>query len=179
MDPNELLATIVAKKLPPVHLWHPEHCGDIDIRIARNGSWFHEGSPIRRQRMVDLFATILRRDADGEFYLVTPVEKLRIQVDDAPFVAIDLDAAGSDSEQVLVFKTNVGDRVVADAQHPLRVSEHPDTREPSPYVMVRDGLEALINRPTYYRLAELIREHEGVQGVWSGGEFFALEGQRS
>lgn len=178
MDPQTLLAQIEKKNLPPVHQWNPTLCGDIDIRIARNGSWYHEGSPIRRQRMVDLFATILRRDADGEYYLVTPVEKLRIEVEDAPFVAIDFDSAGRDAGQVLVFKTNVGDQVVADARHPLRVSEHPDTHEPSPYILVREGLEALINRPTFYRLVELIRVHEGVQGVWSSGTFFALERRR-
>lgn len=178
MDPQTLLAQIEDKRLPPVHQWHPELCGDIDIRIARDGRWFHEGTPIRRQRMVDLFATILRKDADGEFYLVTPVEKLRIQVDDAPFVAIDVDVAGDGREQVLLFTTNVGDQVVADAEHPLRIAEDPDTGEPSPYVMVRAGLEALINRATFYRLVEHVCDHQGVHGVWSSGCFFPLEGKR-
>lgn len=178
MNPQELLARIEDRKLPPVHEWHPTLCGDIDIRIARDGTWFHEGSPVRRQRMVNLFATILRKDADGEFYLVTPVEKLRIQVEDAPFVAVDFDAAGHDTDQVVVFTTNAGDRVAADADHPIRVEEDPATKEPAPYVMVRDGLEALINRSTFYRLVELARERNGVYGIWSGGEFFALHAHR-
>ncbi len=176
MDPQTLLAQIEDRKLPPVHQWHPTLCGDIDIRIARDGRWFHEGTPIRRERMVKLFSTILRKDDDGEFYLVTPVEKMRIRVDDAPFVAVDLDAAGSGREQVLVFTTNVGDQVVADEQHPLRVVEDAQTGEPSPYVMVRAGLEALINRPTFYRLAECMQEQQGVHGVWSSGQFFPLQG---
>lgn len=175
MDPQSLLATIENKKLPPVQQWNPELCGDIDIRIARDGTWYHEGTPIRRQRMVELFATILRRDNDGEYYLVTPVEKMRIQVEDAPFIAIDVDAAGTGQEQLLLVTTNVGDRIVVDDKHPLRVEENPATGEPSPYVLIRDALEARINRPSFYRLVELALMHQGQTGVWSQGVFFPLE----
>lgn len=174
MDPNELLAKIADKKLPPVHQWHPEHCGDIDIRIAGDGTWYHEGSPIRRPRMVELFSTVLRKDSDGEFYLVTPVEKMRIRVDDAPFIAIDVEAAGEGKEQILAFTTNVGEQVVAGDRHPLRVEVDAESQEPSPYVMVRDGLEARINRPTFYHLVELGEEHDGELGVWSSGHYFVL-----
>ncbi|GAB4348157.1 MAG: DUF1285 domain-containing protein [Gammaproteobacteria bacterium] len=174
MDPQALLATITRKSLPPVHQWHPELCGEIDIRIARDGTWYHEGSPIRRQRMVELFSTVLRKDPDGCYYLVTPVEKLKIEVEDAPFIAIAMEAAGEGEEQVLVFTTNVGDQVVAGEQHPLRLAVDPVTGEPSPYVMVRDGLEARINRPTFYHLVDRAVEQEGRLRVWSNGTLFEL-----
>lgn len=174
MDPNELLAQITDKKLPPVHRWHPENCGDIDIRIARDGTWYHEGSAIRRQRMVELFATVLRKDTDGEYYLVTPVEKMRIQVEDVPFLAIDVESAGEGENQILVFTTNMGERVVVDSDHALRVEIDDDTQEPSPYVHIRDQLEARINRSTFYRLVELGEERQGRLGVWSSGVFFIL-----
>lgn len=174
VNPQELLAQITQKKLPPVDQWHPEHCGDIDIRIARDGTWYHEGSAIRRQRLVALFSTVLRRDPDGEFYLVTPVEKLRIQVDDAPFLATGLDAAGDGNEQVIAFTTNVGEQVVADKEHPIRVAIDSATQEPSPYFLVRDGLEARINRPTFYHLVELCHEERGRLLVWSRGACFDL-----
>ncbi len=165
------------RKLPPVERWHPTHCGDIDIRIARDGTWFHEGSPIGRKELVRLFSTILRKDPDG-FHLVTPGEKMRIRVEDAPFIAVLLDVTGAGKDQALRFTTNVGDEVVASAENPLRVETNPDTLAPSPYVHVRRGLEARLARPVFYQLAELAvpgeGEHDGFLGVWSGGTFFPI-----
>ena len=135
--------------LPPVHLWNPSHCGEIDIRIAADGTWLHEGSPIGRPALVRLFSSVLRRDPDG-FHLVTPAEKLRIAVDDAPFVAIGLEQ----SDGALRFATNVGDIVEAGPDHALRVETAPGG-EPRPYVHVRAGLEALVARPVFYELVEL------------------------
>jgi hypothetical protein len=159
--------------LPPVHLWNPPHCGDIDIRIARDGVWFHEGTPIGREALVRLFSTILRRDPDG-FHLVTPVEKMKITVEDAPFVAVRVDRDG----EVLRFLTNVGDTVEAGPDHAIRVEEDPATGEPRPYVHVRRGLEALIARPVFYELVEMAteRDTEGGPrfGVASNGAWFAI-----
>ena len=161
------------KGLPPVHLWNPSHCGDIDMRIARDGTWFYQGTPIGRPALVRLFSTILRRDDDG-YVLVTPVEKVGIKVDDAPFVAVDFQRKGDD----LVFETNVGDRVTADAHHPIRVTRDADTGEPAPYIQVRDRLEALIDRKSFYRLADLGEEAEVDGTTWfgvrSGGAFFPM-----
>src|SRR5258706_12846192 len=129
--------------LPPVERWNPEHCGDIDIRIARDGTWFHLGTPIGRKELVRLFSTILRKDPDG-YHLVTPVEKMRITVDDAPFVAVLLNVEGGREAQRLRFVTNVGDETIAGRENPIRVETNPATGEPAPYVHVRRGLEALI-----------------------------------
>lgn len=160
---------VAGKGLPPVHLWNPAHCGEIDIRIARDGRWFHEGRPIEREAMVRLFSTILRSDPDG-FHLVTPVEKLRIQVDDAPFVAVRLDA----STDVLSFTTNVGDVVEAGPEHPLRIEADPQSGEPSPYVLVRAGLEARLNRPVFFELASLAEARGDEFYVRSNGAEFRL-----
>ena len=162
------------KKLPPVEKWNPAHCGDSAMRIARDGTWFHEGSPIGRQAMVRLFSTILRREPDGGFVLVTPVEKLGIEVEDAPFVAVELKSEGEGQARSLAFRLNTGDVVVAGPDHPLRLEEGEDG--PHPYVTVRGRLEALIARPVYYELAELALA-EGAQppGLWSGGMFFPME----
>jgi hypothetical protein len=153
-------------------------CGDFDIRIARDGTWFHQGAPIGRKPLVRLFASVLRREADGEFWLVTPVERGRVIVDDAPFVAVELAASGTGRGQTLRFRTNIDDWVEADAAHPIRVTHGPDSGEPSPYILVRDGLEALIVRSVYYHLVELAveREQDGetVLGVWSKKKFFPL-----
>lgn len=153
-------------------------CGDIDIRIARDGTWFHEGSPIGRKPLVKLFATVLQRDDAGDFWLVTPVERARIRVDDAPFIAVDVDREGLGRDQRLVFRTNVDDIVTADADHPIRVTFHGPRAEPSPYLLVRGRLEARINRAVYYRLVDLgVAEMvDGVPllGVWSTGRFFPL-----
>lgn len=164
-----------AKKggLPPVHLWNPPHCGHIDMRIARDGTWFYMGTPIGREALVRLFSTILRRDGD-EYVLVTPVEKVGITVDDAPFVAVDVDR----EEDGLIFRTNVGDKVTAGPDNPIRVVRDPQTGEPSPYVLVRANLEALIDRKSFYRLVDLGEhaEHKGEKwfGVRSKGEFFPI-----
>src|SRR5271163_211997 len=139
--------------LPPVHLWNPAHCGEIDIVIKPNGLWFHEGTPIGREALVRLFSTVLRKDPDG-FHLVTPVEKMRITVEDAPFIAVRVDRAG----EGLRFLTNVGDEVEAGPDHQIRVDADPKTGEPAPYLHVRRGLEAKIARPVFYELVELAEE---------------------
>ncbi len=163
--------------LPPVEKWNPEHCGDIDIRIARDGTWFHDGSPIGRHKLVRLFSTILRKDPDG-YHLVTPAEKMRITVEDAPFLAVLLRVEGEGHQQRLIFTTNVGDETVAGPGNPIRVETDPDTEAPSPYVHVRRGLEARIVRAVFYQLADLAvpgeGAHDGCLGVWSGGVFFPL-----
>ncbi len=161
--------------LPPVHLWHPSHCGEIDIVIRANGQWIHEGSPIGREALVRLFSTVLRLDPDG-YHLVTPGEKMRITVEDAPFVAVSVQRTTDERGPVLRFITNVGDEVDADAEHPIRVEIAPETGEPRPYVMVRRGLEALIARPVFYELVDMADERgdEAVLGVESGGARFEL-----
>jgi len=164
--------------LPPVHLWNPAHCGDIDIVIKKSGLWFHEGTPIGREALVRLFSTVLRKDPDG-FHLVTPVEKMKITVEDAPFIAVRLDAVADDAgEPVLRFTTNVGDTVEAGAENPIRVEVDAETGEPRPYVHVRRGLEALIARPVFYELSELAEEREQagepILGVRSHGAWFAI-----
>ncbi|MBV9419727.1 MAG: DUF1285 domain-containing protein [Alphaproteobacteria bacterium] len=165
------------RKLPPVEKWNPAHCGDIDIRIARDGTWYHQGSPIGRKELVRLFSTILRKDPEG-FVLVTPVEKMRIVVEDAPFLAVLLDVEGQGCDQKLSFTTNVGDVTVAGPDNSIRVETDPATDEPAPYVHVRKGLEARIARAVFYQLADLGVPGEGVHagylGVWSGGQFFRL-----
>ena len=176
-DPSSLIAQISGSNLPPVHKWNPELCGDIDIRIARDGTWFYMGSPIGRKRLVRLFSTVLRKDDDGEHYLVTPVEKLRIEVEDAPFVVVQVEEHGRGESQHLYFRTKTEDVVTADSEHPIWVEVAPDG-EPTPYIQVRDGLRGLIARNVYYQLVELGVERQGDDGrefgVWSAGEFFSL-----
>lgn len=171
-------ARAATKKGPaPVHLWNPPFCGDLDIRIARDGTWFYLGTPIGRPELVRLFASIIRKDGD-DYFLVTPVEKVGIRVDDAPFVAVDFTAEGEGREQSLTFTTNVGDAVTAGPDHPIRVVRDPETGEPAPYVTVRANLEALIDRKSFYRLVELAQHetHEGKSwfGLWSAGAFFPI-----
>ncbi|MGA6100344.1 DUF1285 domain-containing protein [Stutzerimonas marianensis] len=165
------------KGLPPVHLWNPPFCGDLDMRIARDGRWYYMGTPIGRPAMVRLFSTVIRRDGD-DYFLVTPVEKVGIQVEDAPFVAVRLEVMGDGEEQRLRFVTNVEDEVEAGAEHPLRVVIAPQTQEPSPYIHVRANLEALVHRNVFYQLVELavpgVVEGENWLGVWSGGVFFPI-----
>ncbi len=168
---ERLIQVASTQRRPPVALWHPEHEGEIDIRIARDGRWFHEGALIKRQPLVDLFATILRREDDA-FFLVTPAEKLRIVVEDAPFVAVDFEFDTTTGDQNVVFETNVGDVVLLDDEHPLRVA-HTDNG-PRPYLVVRDQLEAIVARAAYYRLAELAVEHEGGWSVRSAGAHHSL-----
>lgn len=158
--------------LPPVHLWNPPFCGDLDMRIARDGTWFYLGTPIGRFELVKLFSSILKLQ-DGKYFLVTPVEKVGIQVDDAPFVAVDFNIDGDGGSQTLEFETHVGDRVIAGADTPIRVSI--DTAgEPSPYIMVRAGLEALIDRKSFYRLVDIGAHKDGWFGVWSNCVFFPI-----
>jgi hypothetical protein len=165
-----------ANKLPPVERWNPSHCGDSAMRIARDGTWFHEGSPIGRPLMVRLFSTILRREPDGGFVLVTPVEKLSIEVEDAPFVAVELKSESEGRERSLAFRLNTGEVVIAGPDHPLRFEPREDG--PHPYLEVRRGLDALIARTVYYELAELaLAEGAEPAGLWSGGAFFAFEGR--
>ena len=155
-------------------------CGDFDMRIARDGTWYHEGAPIGRLPLVKLFSTVLHKDENGEFWLITPVEKGRIIVDDAPFTAVELTVEGSGPAQMLSFRTNIDDIVTASPDHPIRVAEDPASGEPSPYILVRDRLEALILRPVFYHLVELGEEREvdgrRVLGVSSAGTFFPLGG---
>ncbi len=163
--------------LPPIHKWNPPFCGDLDMRIARDGTWFYNGTPIGRAPLVRLFSTILKRE-DGKYFLVTPVEKVGITVDDAPFVAIDFEVAGTEEDAVLTFQTNVGDQTAAGPEHPIRVIRDPESGEPSPYVHVRDDLEALIDRKSFYRLIDLgqHQDHDGVSwfGIMSSGQFFPI-----
>ena len=156
---------------PPVHLWNPPFCGDLDMRIARDGTWFYLGTPIGRFELVKLFSSVLKREGDS-YFLVTPVEKVGIQVDDAPFLAVEFEQ----QDRHLIFRTNVGDYVRVDKKHPIRVSVNQKTGEPSPYVRVRGNLDALMTRSVFYQLAEHAEEHDGLFGVWSGGVFFPLDG---
>ena len=166
------------RRLPPVHLWNPPFCGDIDMRIARDGTWFYMGSPIGRAPLVRLFSTILRKDED-RYVLVTPVERVGIRVDDAPFLAVEMTAGDGPEGRELAFRTNVEDWTEAGPEHPLRF-EHTQAEGLKPYVHVRGGLEALVKRALVFDLAELAetRMIDGVEttGVWSGGVFFAIGG---
>ncbi len=163
---------------PPVHLWNPPFCGDLDMRIARDGTWFYLGTPIGRPALVKLFSGILKLD-EGRYYLVTPVEKVGITVDDAPFVAVDFTVEGlGGPDQAITFATHVEDEVTAGPDHPIRVERDAATGEPAPYVMVRRGLEARIDRKSFYRLVEIGEHaaHEGARwfGLRSQGAFFPL-----
>ncbi len=177
---TDLLAQLPSDKqkgLPPVHLWNPPFCGDLDMRIARDGTWFYQGTPIGRKPLVRLFSTIIRRDGE-DYFLVTPVEKVGIVVDDAPFVAVTVQVEGTGEQQVLRFTTQVDDEVMAGPEHALRVELDEQTGEPSPYLHVRANLDALIHRNVFYQLVDLAveREIDGRTwlGVWSGGVFFPL-----
>lgn len=170
--------TAAAKKgPPPVHLWNPPFCGDIDIRIARDGTWFYLGTPIGRAPLVKLFSSILKREGDA-YFLVTPVEKVGIRVDDAPLLAVDFETTGEGEAQLIHFVTKTDDEVTAGPDHPIRVNRDPMTGEPSPYVHVRSGLDALIDRKSFYRLVELgcHAPHDGQSwfGLWSSGQFFPV-----
>ena len=162
-----------SRGLPPLEKWNPPFCGDLDMQIKRDGTWFYEGTPIGRKELVKLFATILWREGD-DYFLVTPVEKVGIQVEDAPFVAVDFDVTGAGADQTLTFTTNVDDQAKAGPDHPIRVVRDPETGEPSPYVLIRRNLEALIDRKSFYRLVDLGVHYDGWFGVWSGGAFFGI-----
>jgi hypothetical protein len=163
-------------RLPPVDSWNPAHCGESGMRILADGSWLHEGSPIGRPALVRLFSTVLRREADGGHVLVTPVEKLSIEVEDAPFVAVEMTSEGEGQTRRLAFRTNVGDLVVAGPDRPLVIADRGHGAHP--YLRVRGGLDALVARPVYYELAHFALDGEpgpgGEPGVWSEGAFFAL-----
>jgi hypothetical protein len=175
-NPDSLFAQLAAdreRKRPPVSKWQPERTGSSAMRIDSDGRWYYHGSEIRRPEMVKLFSTILRRDG-AQHFLVTPAEKLSIDVDDAPFVAVEMESEGSGANARIGFRTNVDDFVAADADHPIFLKgKGVRTR---PYIVVRDGLESLIARPVYYRLAEMtVPGPSGRGGVWSNGVFFELE----
>lgn len=162
------------QKLPPVASWNPAHCGHSDMRIARDGTWFHQDSPIGRAAMVRLFSTILRREPDGRHVLVTPVEKLDIDVEDAPFVAVEMKIEGTGDKAEIAFRLNTGDLIPAGPDHPIRFEQREDG--PHPYLVVRNGLEALIARPVYYDLAALALDNgSDPAGIWSRGAFFPIE----
>nr|WP_235867180.1 DUF1285 domain-containing protein [Roseibium marinum] len=163
---------------PPVEKWNPPFCGDLDIRIARDGTWHYLGSPIGRERLVRLFASVLRKDADGRHYLVTPVEKIGITVEDAPLLAVEMAVEGEGENQAVTLRTNLGDLVRVGPDHPLRFEKETDSGGLKPYVLVRGRLEALFTRALMYELADMLEEREegnGVAlGIWSGGAFFTL-----
>ena len=140
------------KGLPPVEQWNPEFCGDLDIVIKRDGAWYYLGTPIGRQALVRLFSTVLRKDEDGKTYLVTPVEKIRITVEDAPFIAVEMNRHSQDGQQIITFRTNVGDIVEAGPDHPMRFVTVEKNDGTKPYVLVRGRLEAVLARPVMYEL---------------------------
>jgi len=170
-----LSAARAAKGPPPVHLWNPPFCGDIDMRIAADGTWFYMNSPIGRKPLVQLFASVLRHDGDGKYYLVTPVEKVGIRVEDAPFTAVRMAVEGEGPTQSIRFETNVDDEVPVDAAHPLRFVEEEGTGGLKPYVLVRARLEALVSRALFYDLAAAGTVEDGWFGVWSSGQFYPMQ----
>ena len=188
-DPFAMVSEIKTQGPAPVHLWDPPFCGDIDLVIRRDGTWVHEGRPIRRPAMVKLFASILKREADGRIYLVTPVEKVGITVEDCPFLVVDMKVESPGASQSVLFITNTDETVCLDSEHPLRVDADPESGEPHPVLEVRNGLDGLLTRAVFYRLAELAQsgaesgEQPGREpggepgdelGVRSAGQFFKL-----
>ena len=168
----ELQKLIDERRLPPVDQWNPDRCGHSGMRIARDGTWYHDGSPIRRPAMVRLFSTVLRREPDGRHVLVTPVEKLDIEVEATAFRAVEMHSEAEGKSRRIAFRLDSGDAVILGADHPLRL-------EPTPRILVRHGLEAELTRPVYYELAELaLAEGGDPPGVWSNGAWFPLEQQR-
>ena len=163
--------------IPPVEKWNPPFCGNLDIRIARDGTWFYLGTPIGRPELVKLFSSILKKEGDL-YFLVTPVEKVGIIVEDAPFVAVDFNKRNQGGSDVLIFETQVGDKIVAGPLNPIWVRINQETKEPSPYILVRKNLEALIDRKSFYRLADIGThteiENQNWFGVWSSNKFFPL-----
>ncbi len=169
----QLQELIEDRRLPPVDKWNPSHCGASGMRIARDGTWFHNGSPISRPAMVRLFSTILRRETDGRHVLVTPVEKLTIEVDSTAFRATAMTTEGSGDERRIGLTLDSGDAVIIGPEHPLRVVATDEG--PSPRVLVRHGLEAELSRSVYYELAEIaLAEGSDPAGLWSSGCFFPL-----
>jgi uncharacterized protein len=175
---EDMMSEVPDRRPAPVESWHPPYCGDIGLKIRGDGTWLYRESPIRRPAMVRLFASVLRKDADGRTYLVTPAEKLDVEVEDAPFLAVDLDMLGQGREQQIAFRTNVDDVVVCGPEHPLRFAEQEPGKGLKPYVLVRGRLEALLTRALLHDLVALAveetREDQRVTGVWSGGAFFPI-----
>lgn len=176
---SHIAQLLADQKVPPVERWNPPYCGMIDMRIARDGTWYYLGTPIGRPAMVKLFSSVLRRESDGSFVLVTPVERLGIAVEDAPFQAVELFTSGDGRDRSMAFRLNTDEHVLVDAAHRLRVTIDPTTEEPRPYVHVRRGLEALIRRSVFYEMAELALVEQAPQaplGLWSAGTFFTIDG---
>jgi uncharacterized protein len=172
-----LLKAQAGDRPPPVERWNPPYCGDIGMAIRRDGTWIYQNSPIGRKPLVRLFSRVLRRDADDRFYLVTPVEKIDIAVEDAPFLAVEMEVSGSGREQSLVFRTNVDDVVACGPDHPLRFETEAGSGGLKPYLHVRGRLEALVTRALYYDLVELAVTGEADRlGIWSNGHFYVMEG---
>ena len=177
--PTDTLAALVERAaragagVPPVESWNPARCGRIDMRIDASGAWHHEGRPIHREALARLFSTVLRGEADGSYVLVTPAEKLDIEVEDLPFAAVEMAIVGEGEGQVLTFRTGLGDVVRADAGHPLRLEDGAEGFRPS--VLVRGRLRARLTRAVALELAELLVERDGAAGIWSDGAFFAVE----
>jgi len=177
-SPDDLANLIEGKDGTSAPSGEPQADRHFGMRIGRDGTWYYLGTPIKRMPLVKLFSTVLRRDDKGDFWLITPVERGRIDVDDAPFVAVELTVDGEGQDTRLTFRTNLDEEIVADAEHPIRVEVDPETEEPTPYIHVRDNLEALIARPVFYILAEMAEE--ATVGdvielrVWSGGNMFRL-----
>jgi hypothetical protein len=169
-----LLKAQAGGKLPPVDRWNPPYCGDIGMAIRRDGTWMYQGSPIGRKPLVRLFSTVLRRDEDGRHYLVTPVEKVDVAVEDAPFLAVEMEVTGSLEKQRLTFRTNVDDIVACGPEHPLRFEKEAGSGGLKPYLKVRGRLEALVTRAVYYDLVELAVIRGDDLGVWSNGEFYPM-----
>ncbi len=159
----------------PVDKWNPEYCGEMDMRIKADGSWWHEGTRITREPLVRLFASILRKDDDGETYLVTPVEKIRIEVDAAHFTAIRVDVEGEGPDQRVFFTTNMDEVVEAGADRPIWVETSKENGDPRPFVSVRGRLEALMTRPVFYELVDhAVEKEDGELGIWASGTYFPL-----
>ena len=175
---ESVLTAAPGKGPAPVHLWNPPYCGDIGLSIAGDGTWSYQGSPIGRKPLVQLFARVLRKDADGKHYLVTPVEKVDVAVADAPFLAVEMEVLRTGRDQMLVFRTNVDDVVRCDPEHPLRFVRQDGSGGLKPYVLVRGGLDALVTRAVYYDLVALAvteqREGGDALGIWSGGTFWPM-----
>jgi hypothetical protein len=172
----DLQTLLDERRLPPVDRWHPERCGHSGMRIARDGTWYHEGTPIGRPAMVRLFSTVLRREPDGRHVLVTPAEKLDIEVESTPFRAVEMSSEGEGRERRIAFRLDSGDAIILGPDHPLSIIETEGGL--SPRLAVRHGLEAELTRPVYYEVAELaLAGGDNPPGVWSSGVFFPLERQ--
>ena len=174
---SELQGLIDERRLPPVDKWNPDRCGHSNMRIARDGTWYHEGTPIGRPAMTRLFSTVLRREPDGSHVLVTPVEKLEIDVEGTAFRAVEMESEGSGEQRTVAFRLDSGDAVILGPDNPLSIV--PADHGPSPRILVRHGLEAELTRPVYYELAEIaLAEGGNPPGIWSKGVFFPLEQPR-